>query len=84
MAGFFSKLGAKADELASAAAEKATELKEVASEKIDGFTKEPHFILTLDNNDGKIKIVGTKDEIFNFLKENGFVKDYYEEKEDDE
>jgi hypothetical protein len=84
MAGFFSKLGAKADELASVAAEKASELKEVASEKIDEFTKEPYYILTLDNNGGEIKITGTKDEIFNFLKENGFIKEYDKEKEDDE
>jgi hypothetical protein len=83
MAGFFSKFGKQMDELASAAAEKASELKETASEKIEELTKDQLYIFVLDNNNEKIKITGTKDEIFNFLMENDFIKEYNKKKDED-
>jgi enamine deaminase RidA (YjgF/YER057c/UK114 family) len=77
MSGFFSKLGKKADELAAAAAEKASELKEAASEKIEEVVKDKTYFF--DTNKAKEfdwnydAFYGTKDEIFEHLKNIGVV-----------
>jgi len=80
MAGFFSKFGKQMDELASAAAEKASELKETASEKIEELTKDQLYDLVTNDR----KITGTKDQIFDFMLQEGMIKKYERKQEDEE
>jgi len=76
MAGFFSKLGKKADELAATAAEKASELKDAATEKIQDVIATDKWVYESKDE----KIILSQDEMWDLFVKKGIVR----KAEDDE
>jgi len=79
MAGFFSSLGAKVDELADVAVKKASEINEIANEKIEVIAEKINdnqvYTLKIPASD-EIEFTGTRDEIIAYLKRQNYLTKY--------